>query len=85
MYGKFILMEHEGIVMAVNITKDNDSTGAVTGNLLDAVSGEAVTPSRWFSSFDLREANREIADYLATIVQLSGQPASAYPETYPLD
>ena len=45
----------EGVVMAVNITGDSDSTGAITGNLLGALYGAAAIPSQWLDSLELKE------------------------------
>lgn len=44
----------EGIVTAVNITGDSDSTGAITGNLLGAMAGATVIPQRWLAQLELR-------------------------------
>ena len=37
----------DGIITAVNITGDSDSTGAITGNLLGAIHGVSQIPARW--------------------------------------
>ena len=66
----------EGIVMAVNITGDSDSTGAITGNLLGAMSGVHEIPDRWLAPLELREVILEMADDLATV---NDWPLSEFP------
>lgn len=73
----------EGIVMAVNITGDSDSTGAVTGNLLGAIFGPAAIPERWLVALELQKVIQEVADDLATMPQATGELADAYHLKYP--
>jgi ADP-ribosyl-[dinitrogen reductase] hydrolase len=54
----------EGIVTAVNITGDSDSTGAITGNLLGAMAGASVIPTRWLAQLELRDVIETIAQDL---------------------
>ncbi len=56
----------DGIIMAVNITGDSDSTGSITGNILGAFYGEHSIPSRWLATLELRDVIRTMADDLAT-------------------
>ena len=56
----------EGIVMAVNITGDSDSTGAITGNLLGAMLGVHEIPNSWLDHLELKAILVELADDLAT-------------------
>ena len=42
-----------GVLKAVNITGDSDSTGAITGNILGVINGEKAIPSEWLTN--LRE------------------------------
>lgn len=70
----------EGIVMAVNITGDSDSTGAITGNLMGAMNGVHEIPDRWLAPLELREIILEMADDLATISQW---PLSEFPQDTP--
>ena len=56
----------EGVVMAVNLTGDSDSTGAIAGNLLGAMRGVHEVPLRWLGSLELREVLVDLADDLAT-------------------
>lgn len=44
-----------GVILAVNHDGDSDSTGAIAGNLLGAMHGEAAIPERWLSELELRE------------------------------
>jgi ADP-ribosylglycohydrolase len=48
--------EH-GVVLAVNITGDSDSTGSLAGNILGAALGEQSIPRRWLEVLELREAS----------------------------
>lgn len=54
----------EGIITAVNITGDSDSTGAITGNLLGAIYGASVVPSRWLEQLELRDVIETVAQDL---------------------
>ena len=55
-----------GVVLAVNLDGDSDSTGSVTGNLLGALFGVEAIPSRWLDALELREVIYAVADVLAT-------------------
>jgi ADP-ribosylglycohydrolase len=57
----------EGLIMAVNITGDSDSTGAITGNLLGVSLGIHEIPERWLAPLELRDVITEMADDLATV------------------
>ena len=57
----------EGIVTAVNITGDSDSTGAITGNILGAMAGVAAIPSRWLAQLELREVIQIVAQDLVLL------------------
>jgi ADP-ribosyl-[dinitrogen reductase] hydrolase len=54
----------EGICLAVNLTGDSDSTGAIAGNLLGALHGVDAIPGRWLSPRELRGTIEEVADDL---------------------
>lgn len=58
----------DGIITAVNITGDSDSTGAITGNLLGAVHGMAGMPPRWYAALELRDVIETVARDLVLIV-----------------
>lgn len=51
----------DGVVMAVNITGDSDSTGAITGNLLGALHGVAAIPGQWRDLLELKEVIEAVA------------------------
>ena len=51
----------EGIIMAVNITGDSDSTGAIAGNLLGALHGMSAIPKRWLIPLELRDVIETVA------------------------
>ncbi len=51
----------DGITLAVNITGDSDSTGALAGNLLGALYGYNVIPQRWLEKLELREVIETVA------------------------
>lgn len=57
----------EGIVAAVNITGDSDSTGAMTGNLLGAIHGMAAVPPRWLMTLELKDVIEAVAQDLVAI------------------
>lgn len=50
-----------GVITAVNIDGDSDSTGSMTGNLLGAVHGERAIPEPWLQSLELRDLIGTIA------------------------
>jgi ADP-ribosylglycohydrolase len=54
----------EGVMLAVNLTGDSDSTGAIAGNLLGALHGVDAIPQRWLEALELREAIGQLADDL---------------------
>ena len=57
----------EGIVTAVNITGDSDSTGAITGNILGAMAGVEAIPSRWLEQLELRDVIETVAQDLVLL------------------
>jgi ADP-ribosylglycohydrolase len=57
----------DGVVMAVNITGDSDSTGAITGNLLGALHGAAAIPGQWRDLLELKEVIEAVAYDLVEI------------------
>jgi ADP-ribosyl-[dinitrogen reductase] hydrolase len=54
----------EGVVMAVNLGGDSDSTGAITGYLMGLLGGEQCLPQKWLHGLELREVSTELADDL---------------------
>lgn len=74
----------EGIIMAVNIEGDSDSTGAMTGNLLGMLHGTAAIPPRWLHSLELQDTIQTVADDLFDLHELGGAPwEAAHPDTSP--
>jgi ADP-ribosylglycohydrolase len=53
-----------GVVLAVNHDGDSDSTGAIAGNLLGAMHGEAAIPDPWLATLELRETIAGIGEAL---------------------
>jgi ADP-ribosylglycohydrolase len=53
------------VTLAVNHDGDSDSTGAITGSLIGALSGESAVPARWLELLELREVLTTVADDLA--------------------
>ncbi|MGC5010702.1 ADP-ribosylglycohydrolase family protein [Streptosporangium sp. DT93] len=53
------------LLLAVNHSGDSDSTGAVCGNLLGALHGEAALPGEWLAHLEGRDAVAELADDFA--------------------
>ena len=54
-----------GVRLAVNHSGDSDSTGAIAGNLLGAICGEAGLPADWVGPLEAREAIVQVAEDLA--------------------
>ena len=54
----------EGVILAVNLTGDSDSTGAIAGNLLGTLYGVESIPQRWLEPLELREEITVVADDL---------------------
>lgn len=74
----------EGIVTAVNITGDSDSTGAIAGNLLGAMAGAAVIPQRWLAQLELRDVIETVAQDLILLPLANLQQAGdEYLRRYP--
>ena len=61
-----------GIVMAVNITGDSDSTGAITGNFLGAMHGVAAIPQHWLDPLELKDVIEMMACDLVQLPDLDG-------------
>ncbi|MGV9533224.1 ADP-ribosylglycohydrolase family protein [Streptosporangium sandarakinum] len=53
------------LLLAVNHSGDSDSTGAVCGNLLGALHGEAALPADWLAGLEGRDTVMELADDFA--------------------
>lgn len=81
----------EGVTLAVNLTGDSDSTGAIAGNLLGALHGVDAIPGRWLVPLELRGVIEEVADDLLSWQQwpvrefLPDDPAELAAAAYWLD
>jgi len=53
-----------GVLKAVNITGDSDSTGAITGNILGVINGENGIPSEWLANLREYKIVSQVADDL---------------------
>ena len=53
-----------GVLAAVNIDGDSDSTGAITGNILGVINGESAIPAEWLSRLREWEIVSQMADDL---------------------
>jgi ADP-ribosylglycohydrolase len=74
----------EGIITAVNITGDSDSTGAITGNLLGAIHGVRAIPQRWLDTLELREVIETVARDLVCVPDFGQEmPDEAWLARYP--
>ena len=54
----------KGVLLAVNHSGDSDSTGAITGNILGALSGKEAIPANWLEELELSEVIEEISSDL---------------------
>ena len=74
-----------GVLEAVNIDGDSDSTGAITGNLLGAVNGENAIPEKWRRGLREYDIVSQIADDLVTRFEAGpdGHVTEAWWEKYP--
>jgi ADP-ribosylglycohydrolase len=76
----------EGVVAAVNITGDSDSTGAITGNLLGAMHGMTAVPPRWLATLELKEVIGTMARDLVAIPDFGAADTDpAWLKRYPAD
>ena len=73
----------EGVLMAVNITGDSDSTGAITGNLLGALHGVSAIPARWLEMLEMRNVIETVASDLVCIPDLSDGGCDPWLVRYP--
>lgn len=54
----------DGVLRAVNHSGDSDSTGAICGNLLGALWGEAAIPAAWLAELEMRCEIARVAEDL---------------------
>lgn len=72
----------DGVLRAVNHSGDSDSTGAICGNLLGALWGEAAIPVRWLEELELRAEIARLADDLFGCGTGAREPEAMW-EDYP--
>ncbi|WP_270933473.1 ADP-ribosylglycohydrolase family protein [Falsiroseomonas oryzae] len=71
-----------GLRLAVNHSGDSDSTGAIAGNLLGAVLGDAAIPAAWLAALELRDEIAQVGadlDAAATGLFDPGEAWARYP------
>ncbi len=76
------------ILAAVNHSGDSDSTGAICGNIVGALSGEAALPAEWTPTLDVVDIVIQAADDLwcerfETPADELGNPPDAWWGRYP--
>ncbi|WP_184616337.1 ADP-ribosylglycohydrolase family protein [Sphaerisporangium krabiense] len=67
------------LLLAVNHSGDSDSTGAICGNILGALHGEAALPRRWVSRLEGRDTITALADDLTAWLTTGQADPDAYP------
>ena len=74
-----------GVLAAVNISGDSDSTGSIAGNLLGVMLGESAIPPEWLSRLREQPLVSEIADdlYLRFECGPDGHATEAWQKRYP--
>ncbi len=58
----------DGVLAAVNLGDDSDTTAAISGQLAGAVYGLGAIPARWRERVVLRDEIRRLADRLYQLV-----------------
>ncbi|WP_329428950.1 ADP-ribosylglycohydrolase family protein [Streptosporangium sp. NBC_01495] len=71
------------LLLAVNHSGDSDSTGAVCGNLLGTLHGEAALPAGWLARLEGRDAITELADDFAARSAGNHEITDAWLRKYP--
>lgn len=69
-----------GVIAAVNHNGDSDSTGAVAGNILGALTGYNAIEEKWKKDLELSDVILEIADDLCYGCPINGNDSEEYPE-----
>ena len=74
-----------GVIAAVNITGDSDSTGSIAGNILGAINGERAIPEKWHKNLREYRIVSQIADDLHTKIEESsdGHVTESWWQKYP--
>ncbi len=65
----------EGVLAAVNITGDSDSTGSITGALLGAALGDDALPAEWSARVEHAEQLSHLAEDLYDVFSSEPEPA----------
>ena len=75
----------EGLLKAVNIDGDSDSTGAIAGNILGVINGESAIPAEWRSRLREKEIVSQMADDLWQRFEAdeNGRATREWREKYP--
>ncbi|MGJ6960624.1 ADP-ribosylglycohydrolase family protein [Streptosporangium sp. G11] len=71
------------LLLAVNHSGDSDSTGAVCGNLLGTLHGEAALPAEWLARLEGRDAITGLADDFAARLAGNHEITDAWLRRYP--
>ncbi len=58
-----------GVLAAVNISGDSDSTGAVAGNILGVINGESAIPEKWRKNLREYDIVSQVADDLCQEIE----------------
>lgn len=70
----------EALWRATAHSGDSDSTAAITGNLLGAITGERRLPTKWLAQLELRDTTARLAEHLHQTWVLGQEPrAERYP------
>ena len=74
-----------GVLEAVNIDGDSDSTGAIAGNILGVLNGENAIPEKWRRGLREYDIVSQVADDLVTRFEAGpeGHVTEAWWEKYP--
>ncbi|MER5418237.1 ADP-ribosylglycohydrolase family protein [Streptosporangium roseum] len=75
----------QALLLAVNHSGDSDSTGAVCGNLLGALHGEAALPRDWLAHLEGRDAITGLADDFAAQSADGHEATGGWLTKYPED
>jgi len=88
--GIFCALHHQsefktGVLDAVNIVGDSDSTGSIAGNILGVINGEQAIPEEWRRNLREYDIVSQVADDLSIGIQLAsdGSVSSTWQDKYP--
>lgn len=88
--GVFCALKHQrdfraGVLEAVNIDGDSDSTGSIAGNILGVINGEPAIPAEWLSRLREKEIVSQMADDLRKRFEAdeSGHATREWLDKYP--